>query len=260
MATTLDLARTLRRGARQGVRALPGRVLDLLLPPRCLACGAAIERSGALCPGCWEQVRFIAPPCCAFCGYPFDFEMGPEALCPACTREAPLFDRARAVMAYDEASRRLVLGFKHGDRSEGAPAFAGWLARAGAELIAEADLIVPVPLHRWRLFRRRYNQAALLAQALGRLSGLPVDTGLLLRRRNTPSQGRLSPAARRQNMAGAFAVAATRRAALAGQRVLLIDDVLTSGATASACARVLKRAGAAAVDVLVLARALRAQI
>ena len=259
MATTLELARTLGRGARQGARALPGLALNLLLPPRCLACGAAVERSGALCHGCWEQVRFIAPPCCALCGYPFDFEMGPDALCPACTREAPVFDRARAVMAYDEASRRLVLAFKHGDRSEGAPAFGAWLARAGADLVQDAELIVPVPLHRWRLFRRRYNQAALLGQALGRLSGLPVATALLRRRRNTPSQGRLSAAARRQNLAGAFAVPAAGRPALAGRRVLLIDDVMTSGATATACARVLKRNGAAAVDVLVLARVLRAQ-
>ncbi len=161
-------------------------------------------------------------------------------------------------MRYDEASRGLVLGFKHADRTDGAPAYGAWLARAGAELIAEADLIAPVPLHWMRLFARRYNQAALLARALARRAGRPVAADLLLRRRHTPSQGRLSPAQRRRNVAGAFAVKPSRRPLLEGRRVLLVDDVLTTGATASACARTLRRDGARAVDVLVLARVVRA--
>ena len=245
-------------GATEFLRSLPQLALNAVLPPRCLTCGALVERSGALCAACWSEVAFIAPPYCACCGLPFDYDLGPEALCGACAREAPAYARARAVMRYTEMSRRLVLAFKHGDRTEGAPAFGAWLARAGAELLAEADVIAPVPLHRWRLLGRRYNQAALLAHALGRESGLPVTADLLLRKRHTPSQGRLSLAARHRNVAGAFAVKPARRADLAGRHVLLVDDVLTTGATAAACARTLRRGGAVTVSVLVLARVVRA--
>ena len=245
-------------GATEFLRSLPQLALNAVLPPRCLTCGVLVERSGALCAACWAEVAFIAPPYCACCGLPFEYDLGPEALCGECTREPPPYTRARAVMRYTEMSRRLVLAFKHGDRTEGAPAFGAWLARAGAELLAEADVIAPVPLHRWRLLSRRYNQAALLAQALGRETGLPVAADLLLRRRHTASQGRLSVAARRRNVAGAFAVKPARQADLAGRHVLLVDDVLTTGATAAACARTLRRGGAAAVSVLVLARVVRA--
>ncbi|MFQ5774840.1 MAG: ComF family protein [Kiloniellaceae bacterium] len=242
-----------------GLRGLPRLALNALLPPRCLSCGALVERPGVLCPDCWARVDFLGPPHCAICGLPFEFDLGPAALCGACARERPAFERARAVMRYDEDSRRLLLGFKHADRTEGAPAYGAWLARAGAELVAEAELLAPVPLHWARLFARRYNQAALLAHALGREAGVPVVSDLLLRRRFTRSQGRLSPAARRRNVAGAFTVKPARAPLLAGRRVLLVDDVLTTGATVSACARALRRGGAAAVDVLVLARVVRVQ-
>jgi len=239
-------------------RGLGRLALDTLLPPRCLACGLVVDEPGTLCAGCWRDTAFLAPPLCAACGHPFEFDLGPDALCGACAAEPPAFARARAVMAYNDASKRLLLGFKHGDRSEGAPAYAAWMARAGAALLEDAEVIAPVPLHRWRLFARRYNQAALLAHALGRLSGLPVVPDLLQRRRNSPPQGRLSRVARQRNVAGAFAANPKRRESLKGRRVLLIDDVLTTGATAEACAAVLRRAGAAAVDVLVLARVVRA--
>ncbi len=241
----------------RGLGGLPALALDALLPPRCLACGCPVDRRGALCATCWERIDFAAAPHCACCGYPFAFDLGTGSLCGACMRRPPAFDRARFVMRYDDASKGLVLGFKHSDRTEGAPTYAAWLARAGAELLAEADLLAPVPLHRIRLFTRRYNQAAMLCRALGQMSGRPVAADLLVRRRNTPPQGRLSPAARRQNVAGAFAVAPARRGALEGRRVLLIDDVMTTGATVSACAGVLRRGGAAGVDVLVLARVVR---
>jgi ComF family protein len=246
-------------GLIEGLRDLAGLALNALLPPRCLACGATVERPGALCAACWKGVHFIEPPLCELCGYPLEFALGPEALCGACARERPAFDRARAVMRYDENSRPLILGFKHADRTDGAAGYGAWLARAGAGLLAEADLIAPVPLHWARLFARRYNQAALLAHALGRVADVPVVADLLLRRRHTPSQGRLSPAQRRRNVAGAFALKPARRARLEGRRVLLVDDVLTTGATASACARTLRRGGARAVDVLVLARVVRGQ-
>lgn len=233
--------------------------VDALLPPRCLSCGRTVERPGALCPACWQGIDFAGPPHCACCGYPFAYDLGASALCGACSGEPPAYDRARFVMRYDDRSRGLVLGFKHGDRTDAAPVFAAWMHRAGAALTARADLIAPVPLHRWRLLARRFNQAALLALALGARAKLPVVPDLLVRRRNTPSQGRLDPAARRRNVAGAFDVTPARRARIHGKRVLLIDDVLTTGATAEACAKVLRRRGAAAVEVLVLARVVRPQ-
>ncbi len=232
-------------------------VLNALLPPRCLSCGGLVSAPGSLCPSCWQGVAFLAPPHCGICGLPFAYDPGPEVFCGACLRRRPAFDRARAVMRYDDNSRGLILGFKHGDRTEAAPAYAEWLARAGTELLGEAEMILPVPLHWRRLFARRYNQAALLAQALGRRTGLPYRPEILRRCRHTPPQGRLSAAARKRNLRGAFAVEPRRRPEIEGRRLLLVDDVLTTGATLSACARVLRRAGAAQVDALVLARVVR---
>ena len=235
------------------------RALDLLLPPRCLNCGAVVESAGALCGSCWREVRFLAPPLCAICGLPFDFQSPAEAgaLCGVCLRERPAFDRARAVFRYDQASRRLVLNFKHGDRIDAAKGFAVWMARAGAALLEEADLIAPVPLHRSRLFRRRYNQAALLALALPRRDGCACIPDLLVRRVRTPPLGGLGPAARRRRLRRVFAVRPRHLERIDGRRVLLIDDVFTTGATASECARTLRAAGASAVDVLTLARVVR---
>lgn len=241
----------------RGLATVSAAALNAVLPPQCLSCGEVVARNGQLCASCWETIAFLAPPGCAICGYPFEYDQGPGAICAACHREPPDFDRARAVMRYDEGCRRLLLAFKHADRTEGAVAFGSWLARAGRELIMDAEVIVPVPLHWRRLFARRYNQSALLAQALGRECGLEVVPDLLRRVKATPPQGRLSAAARRRNLAGAIAARASRVADLEGRRVLLVDDVLTTGATVSACSRALRRAGAAGVDVLVLAHALR---
>jgi ComF family protein len=233
------------------------RALDAVLPPRCLKCAVVVDAVGALCPSCWATVAFIGAPLCACCGLPFEFDLGAEALCGACAGERPVFARARAALRYDEGSKDLILRFKHADRTDAAPAFARWMAGAGSALLAEADLIAPVPLHWLRLFSRRYNQAALLAAALAKLAGKPAINDLLVRRRPTPSQGGLGAAARRRNVAGAFALHPRRRPLLADKRVLVVDDVFTTGATVSACAAALLRAGAAAVDVLTLARVVR---
>lgn len=250
-------ARLLGPAKRLGGRLGRG-LLDALLPPRCLSCGAVVQESGQLCARCWPRLAFLAPPFCACCGLPFGHEQGPGTLCGACNRQPPAFARARAVLRYDEASRGMILAFKHADRTDAAPAFARWLARAGAELIAETDLVLPVPLHPRRLFRRRYNQAALLAQALGRLSDRPVAPDLLRRRRDTPPQGHRSRGERQRNVAGAFALAPGAEAAIEGRRLLLVDDVFTTGATLEAACRPLLAGGAAAVDCLALARVVMA--
>ena len=236
---------------------VPAVALNVLLPPQCLGCARMVEEPGSLCAACWERLDFLAPPHCAACGFPFEFDHGEDTLCGACARIPPVYERARAVLRYDDASRDLILGFKHADRTFAAPAFSRWMARAGAELLEDADLIVPVPLHRLRLLSRRYNQAALLAHGIAKASGITVVPDLLVRTRRTPSQGRLSPARRRRNVRGAFAVKGARAGLLKGRRVLLIDDVLTTGATVSACTRALRRAGAKAADVLTLARVVR---
>jgi ComF family protein len=247
----MQLAATLPSALRKLGRA----VIDGVLPPRCLACGATVENVDALCGQCWAAITFFAPPWCAICGLPFPHPMGDDAICADCARQRPSWDRARAVLRYDRHSRRLVLMLKHGDQTHLAGAFGRWMHRAGGELLA-ADLLLPVPLHWTRLLGRRFNQSALLAQAIHGAGGPPVAADWLVRRRRTPSQGTLGPLARARNVRGAFAL--RRGRSVAGKRVVLIDDVLTTGATAEECARVLRRAGAAHVAVLVLARALRA--
>ncbi|GAB5470064.1 MAG: ComF family protein [Rhodospirillales bacterium] len=247
--------RAFRLGRKAG--RLGHLLLDTVLPPRCFACGQVVPADAALCAACWSQLTFLGEPCCACCGLPFAFDQGADTRCPDCLRAPPSFDRARAALLYDDASRRLILPFKHGDRIEAAKPFARWLQVAGWRTLESADLLLPVPLHRWRLFRRRYNQAALLARRLGDESGVAVALDLLRRTRATPSQGRRSRAARQRNVAGAFALAPGAAARLADRRLVLIDDVMTSGATLDEAAKVLRRAKPRSIDVLTLARVLR---
>lgn len=251
----MPAAATLPARAFGQLRRIGRGVVDSVLPPRCLACGEVVEEPDALCGRCWGGMNFFAPPWCARCGLPFAHPMGEDALCGACAGGRGSWDRARAVLRYDKNSRHLILGLKHADHTHVAGAFGRWMQRAGGEVLAGADLTVPVPLHWTRLFQRRYNQAALLAHAIHAAGGPPVAADWLVRRRRTPSQGHLGPAARARNVGGAFAVRPGRD--LAGKRMVIVDDVLTTGATVEECARVLKRAGAASVGVLTLARALR---
>ena len=240
-----------------GKRVLHG-ALDLVLPPRCLGCGTGVEAPGRLCPACWRALTFLGPPQCRLCGYPLPHALPEAPLCGACAADPPAYDRARAALRYDDGSRRLILAFKHSDRTDTAPAFGRWLVRAGAELLADADLVTPVPLHRWRLLKRGYNQAAILAHALARGTGASLVPDLVQRVRATASQQGLGGRARLENItAGAFRAHPWHRRRIEGAGVLLVDDVLTTGATVEACARVLRRAGAARVDVLTLTRVVR---
>ncbi len=233
------------------------RLLDSLLPPLCLGCGEIVATPGALCAACWPRFSFIGEPHCACCGTPFARDLGEGALCVACLTRPPRFRRARAALAYDDHSRRLILPLKHGDRLDLARACGRWMARAGAELLGEAELIAPVPLHWRRLFTRRYNQAMLLARWVARDASGRLAPDLLRRRRWTGSQAGLKAEERRRNVRHAFDVHPRWQALLADKSVLLIDDVLTTGATIDACVRALQQGGARHVDVLTLARVVR---
>ena len=246
----IALESSLRRAGR--------RFVDFLFPPLCISCRAHVSDPGALCGDCWQTIQFIDGPMCECCGLPFDLDPGGKMRCAALHAKPPSFDKARAVMRYDEKSRGRILALKHADRLDLVPAFGRWLDRGGRELVSETDIILPVPLHPRRLWSRRYNQSAELARALGRSAGKKVDVSALVRTRPTPSQGAMPSAqARRRNMRGAFKVTDGHKSAIAGRNILLVDDVLTTGATADACARALKRAGAAKVFVLALARVVR---
>jgi len=231
-------------------------MLDLLLPPQCLTCDAPVADQGGLCAACFSATNFLNGPACVCCATPFSYpgEGGAGRICPHCAEAPPPWRQARAALRYDEAARRLILPLKHADRTELAASLATMMTRAGAGLLEEADVLVPVPLHPSRLRARGYNQSALLARSIGRRSDVPVISDALVRLHPTRLLSDLTEVEREAEVKGVFAVRRGRRALLADRRVLLIDDVLTSGATSAACARVLLAAGARSVDVLVAAR------
>jgi ComF family protein len=235
-------------------RAVFNGAVTLIYPPTCVACGAATGVPHTLCAPCWSGMRFIERPFCERLGTPFAVDLGVPLLSPAAIADPPVFERARAVARYDETARALVHRLKYGDRLELAKALGAMMARAGAELTREADVIVPVPLHRWRLWRRRFNQAMALARVVSWTSGVACDPFLLARVKRTQSQVGLTRAQRGENLQGAFRAPDAAKPWLEGRRVLLVDDVLTTGATANAAARALLRGGARAVDVLAFAR------
>ena len=239
------------------LRSALGLAVDVALPQLCAACREPVGGEG-LCAPCWSKLAFIAPPYCERLGIPFPFDPGPGVLSMEAIADPPAYRRARAAVRYDDIARKLVHAFKYGDRLDLAPTMGRWMTNAGRELLAEADAIVPVPLHWRRQWARRFNQSALLGEVIGKASGVGVAHAVLKRIKATPQQVGLSQAERAQNVQGAFRVPPAAKAEVAGRRLLLVDDVLTSGATVDACSRALLRAGAAQVDVLVFARVVAA--
>lgn len=227
--------------------------LDIALPTLCVACREPVDGEG-VCAECWAKLSFIEPPYCPRLGIPFVYDPGPELLSMEAIANPPAYRRARAAVRYDDVARTLVHALKYHDRTDLAPTMGRWMARAGRELLDQADILVPVPLHWRRGWSRRYNQSGALARAIGGQSGVKVAAEALRRVRATEQQIGLTRAQRASNVQGAFKVAADRMADIQGRRVVLVDDVLTSGATSDACARALLRAKAAQVDVLVFAR------
>ena len=229
--------------------------VDLVFPPRCPSCGTAIAAQDGLCPGCWAELVFPAEPACVLCQRPFAAPATEGAICGPCLAEPPRHDGIAAGTLYNDASRKLVLALKHGRRIALAP----MLARLVAARLPQLDgrwVVVPVPLHRWRLWRRGFNQSALLAREIARLRELPLAVDALVRRKRTPVLGGLGRSARTRALAGAIAVNPRLRAAVDGASVVLVDDVMTSGATSDACVRALKRGGAERVIVACFARVL----
>lgn len=235
----------------------PGRLwrglADVLTPSQCLGCGLVLREPASLCVACWGKLTHLDDPVCDMLGTPFAYDQGAGALSAAALADPPLWDRSRAAVAFDEASRGLIHALKYEDRQEAGLLMARMMARAGRILLAETDIILPVPLYRWRLWQRRFNQSAFLAQHLAKAAAKPWRGDVLLRQRRTRSQVGLRLAERRKNVRGAFAVAPERLADVAGQRMLLVDDVRTTGSTAEACAACLKAAGAAKVGLLTFA-------
>jgi ComF family protein len=242
-------------------------MLDFALPPRCPGCGAITHQPHRFCLDCWRSLTFLGEPCCARCGLPFAYPGVGEALCGGCLADPPPFDRLRAAVAYGEVSRQVALKLKYSGRPGLAETLAHFMLRhvstgegptgegpTGEGRAGGEALLVPVPLHRWRIWKRGYNQAALIASALSRRTGLPAGLDLLRRTRATPPLRGLGRRERALAVRGAFKVPTPARDRLAGRHILLVDDVYTSGATAAACARALKRGGAASVEILCWAR------
>lgn len=238
--------------ARAALPRLFAACADIIVPPCCLICRTPLGAHRLLCASCWRDVHFIRPPLCDVTGIPLPFDTGERMVSAAAVANPPAYDRARAVAHHSGSMRKLIHHFKYADRHDACELFGRWLYEAGRDLHAGIDVIVPVPLNRLRLLSRRFNQAAILAKELSRCTGLPARFDLLQRRRFTRSQVGLTADQRRRNVAGALRVAPRRAAWLKGRSVLLVDDVITTGATADACARALKRAGAVRVDVLAL--------
>lgn len=230
-------------------------LLNFVFPPQCPICKTRVQNVNSLCNDCFSNIRFISKPYCEKCGRPFEFQINEELWCGVCLTKKQVFYKARAAFKYDDFSKRLILPFKHSDHIELTALLTNFLYQAGTDLFGEIDILIPVPLHRYRLMKRKYNQAALLAKTLSIRIKKPFAAGVLLRVKHTQSQGHMKKSERKQNVSKAFHVKNNLK--IAGKHVLLIDDVMTSGATLNECAKALKKAGASKVSYLTLARVLK---
>lgn len=236
---------------------------EAVLPPRCPVSGDFVDEHGMVAPKVWQELDFIIDPMCQKCGMPFGFDAegggieGDDHLCVSCLSYPPDYHKARAAVHYNDGSKDMVLAFKHGDQTHLARSFIPWMKQAGRDILNDVDVILPVPLHRWRLLKRRYNQAALIAERLAEEVGIDLWVDGLIRRRATPAQGYLKIEERKKNVKKAFAVNPKYGEAFKLKNIVLIDDVYTTGATVNECTRVLKQEGAARVDVLTLSRVVK---
>jgi ComF family protein len=242
------------RAARSAVR----EIVDFALPPRCPGCGTVVTDQHSFCLGCWQKLDFLGEPCCSRCGLPFDYDGGADAECGGCLADPPQFDRLRAAVAYGEVARHVALKLKYSGRPGVVETLAHFMRRHVTAEDAEA-ILAPVPLHRWRIWKRGYNQSALIVSALARRTGIAADLDLVRRVKATPPLKGKGRRERALAVRGAFRVEERAKALVGGRRVILIDDVYTTGATANACAKVLRRAGAASVNVICWARVVRVE-
>ncbi len=242
-------------GWARGVRRLGRRALDFVYPPVCTGCGVIVARHGGVCAPCWSGLRLIERPYCEVLGLPFSHDLGRGILSADAIADPPVFDRLRSVALYDGIARSLVHDLKYRDRTDLSRMMAEWMIRASDGAVDDCEAILPVPLHAFRLMGRRYNQSAELARVIAHISGKPYLPVALVRTRRTRRQVGLGASARRDNVQGAFSVPEMAREQIFGRRLVLVDDVYTTGATVSAATRALKRAGAAEVTVLTFARA-----
>lgn len=229
------------------------KVLSFLLPPTCLRCHVELRDEGALCGDCWKQMHFISHPFCEDCGVPFDYAPMEKSICERCLAFPPLISRSRSVFVYNSGCKPLVMRLKYGDATYLAKEAGRWMSLHGRDCLEGADLLIPVPLHRWRLLKRRYNQATLLARSLSKNSHIPLLTGILTRTKKTVSQGHMSLVQRKRNVSRAFEILDKDKESVRGKCCILIDDVQTTGATLTECARILKEAGAKEIRAITLA-------
>ncbi len=239
------------------IKSICSFFLDKLLPPQCSRCSCRTADSHKLCGDCWEKIRFLDNPQCQLCGWPFEFETKDHFLCADCSRQPPLFTKGRSALQYDDITRHMIIKFKHGDGVYLSKTFATLMKKASGDVFEEADILMPIPLHRWRLFRRGYNQSALLVKNLAKLSKIPAAYHVLCRHKSTKSQEGLSRKERLMNMRNVFCVPEKKKRLVQNKVIVLIDDVWTTGATLTEACRTLLSCGAREVRVLTLARVIR---